>query len=151
MPRCLSSVCLVFCSSFTVHSFNKQCRESWRLSQVITSSLTRDTLSKLSFPSLLRLQFLGLFFYPVEVESSPAAPLVRLGHGTVAEDRLLRHAGKRCPTRFPRRYLSERREMTGEQSGVKEKQRLLFWYSPILMTPWPITGLRSFFIREKIS
>jgi len=72
------------------------------------------------------LQFLGLCVYPVEAESSPAASLVPLGHGTIAGDRLLRHAGKGCPTRFPRRYLSERREKTGEQLGVEEKQRLLF-------------------------
>ena len=44
-------------------------RKNWRLSQVKTSSLTRDTLSK------IRLHVLALCVYPIEAESFSAASL----------------------------------------------------------------------------
>ena len=49
----------------------------------------------------------------------------------------------------PPSLIFEWEETTGEQSGIEGEQRLLSCYSPILMSPWPITQLQSFFTENK--
>ena len=60
---------VILLQSTTLHVMSKLRRKNRRLSQLKTSSLTRDTLSK------NRLQVLGLCVYPIEAQSFSAASL----------------------------------------------------------------------------